>query len=234
MSAPAFYKYNDGLLPGGRRPTLWLVGGGEIHHFRGQNIPGVAVIRHSEYEKSGKWSNTTYQIEVSPKYTPVRLVAPLHGRVWPQATLTDAYEHFLSLVGRRFAVSRAVFEVALEKDFPKAFTRLLEGERALFTLAPDGGGRYQVSLSLHGGSKKKPSQALVIFRACEDNPDEEEEVCRVSYQELLDADLPYPLPLGVGEVIDHCEAYAPAWRRLDLVLALDERFSVEAGDGEGR
>lgn len=52
---------------GGRRrdPFLLFVKGDEIIPFAGSNIPGVVVVRGTDYKKAGKWSHTTYRLQVA-------------------------------------------------------------------------------------------------------------------------------------------------------------------------
>ena len=73
------YEYNDGLQNGGRRPRLYLAKGGEVKKFAGENIPGYCAIVTAKYEKNGKWSNTTYQLELAPGVRPLYFLSPLHG-----------------------------------------------------------------------------------------------------------------------------------------------------------
>lgn len=48
-----------------RRAWLLLVKGEKIVNFTGQNIPGVVVIRGTDYRKNGKWSHTTFRLELA-------------------------------------------------------------------------------------------------------------------------------------------------------------------------
>jgi len=73
------YEYNDGLLPAGRRPRLYLAKGGEVRKFTGENIPGFCAIAASRYRKNGKWSNTTYQLDLAPGIRALHFVSPMHG-----------------------------------------------------------------------------------------------------------------------------------------------------------
>lgn len=73
------FQYNDGLCPGGRRPRLYLAKGGEVRKFAGENIPGFCAIAAQKYEKNGKWSSTTYQLELAPGVRPLEFLSPLHG-----------------------------------------------------------------------------------------------------------------------------------------------------------
>lgn len=45
-------------------PFLIFVKGDEVTLFKGKNIDGLAVIRGTDYERNGKWSHTTYRLEV--------------------------------------------------------------------------------------------------------------------------------------------------------------------------
>lgn len=73
------YKHNDGLCPAGRRPRLYLAKGSEVRKFVNENIPGFCAIATSHYEKNGKWSNTTYQLELAVGVRPLYFLSPMHG-----------------------------------------------------------------------------------------------------------------------------------------------------------
>ena len=57
--------WSDGIGSRGRNPFLLFVRGDEVIVFRGQNIPGVVVVRGTDYTKNGKWSHTTYRLELA-------------------------------------------------------------------------------------------------------------------------------------------------------------------------
>lgn len=73
------YKYNNGLLNGSRTPRLYLARGGEVQAFTGKNIPGFVAVVTAVYEKNGKWSNTTYELDLVPGVRPLYFASPLHG-----------------------------------------------------------------------------------------------------------------------------------------------------------
>lgn len=73
------YEYNDGLCNAGRRPRLYLAKSGEVSKFSGVAIAGVCVIVTSRYQKNGKWSNTTYRLDLSPGVRPLYFLSPMHG-----------------------------------------------------------------------------------------------------------------------------------------------------------
>jgi len=57
--------WSDRLGSRDRKPFLLLVRGDEVIVFRGQNIPGVVVVRGTDYTRNGKWSYTTYRLQLS-------------------------------------------------------------------------------------------------------------------------------------------------------------------------
>lgn len=57
-------NWSDGIGSRGRCGWLLLVKGEEITPFKGSNIPGVVVVRGTDYHKNGKWSHTTYRLEL--------------------------------------------------------------------------------------------------------------------------------------------------------------------------
>lgn len=53
---------------GERRRAAWLLlvdRGGTVHAFSGESIPAVCVVRNREFTKCGKWSHTTYRIQLA-------------------------------------------------------------------------------------------------------------------------------------------------------------------------
>jgi hypothetical protein len=58
-------NYSDGIGSRSRRPFLLFIRGEEVIGFRGENIPGVMVVRGTDYTKNGKWSQTTYRLELA-------------------------------------------------------------------------------------------------------------------------------------------------------------------------
>lgn len=68
--------WSDELASRGRNPFLLFVRGDEIIPFRGENIPGVVVVRGTDYTKNGKWSHTTYRLELAES---IRYIAGYDG-----------------------------------------------------------------------------------------------------------------------------------------------------------
>ncbi|MCX6737008.1 MAG: hypothetical protein NTW73_02930 [Candidatus Parcubacteria bacterium] len=73
------YQYCDKLAPAGRYPCLYLAKGGEVKKFKGENISDFCCIATEQYSKNGKWSSTTYQLELSPGVRPLYFLSPMHG-----------------------------------------------------------------------------------------------------------------------------------------------------------
>jgi hypothetical protein len=72
--------WNDGLLPGRRRPRLWLIKDGiEAKKFDGVNIEGFCLIKTETFKKNGNYSNTTYKIALFPGVRALELCSPLHN-----------------------------------------------------------------------------------------------------------------------------------------------------------
>jgi hypothetical protein len=126
------YEYNNGMLPGGRTPELWIVLNGTIHIFAGEHILGVAAITSSRFEKNGKWSNTTYQLELAPTAVPCLLLADLHCRVWEENSRQTAYSRFCKKFG--VSVPFEHFDATLATRFPGSYQRMLEAEAALASI----------------------------------------------------------------------------------------------------
>lgn len=47
--------------------------------FEEANIPGFCAIAAQKHERNGKWSNTTYTLELAPGVRAMEMLSPLHG-----------------------------------------------------------------------------------------------------------------------------------------------------------
>lgn len=77
--APLIYSDEPGS--GGRRPPRLFfchLDGSDAVEFKGQSIPGVAVVTAQKYNKNGKWSHTRYEIRAASDRCAVELQTPLH------------------------------------------------------------------------------------------------------------------------------------------------------------
>lgn len=158
------FQYNDGLCDGNRFPRLWIVCRGQIHNFSRENIPGVVVVTASHYEKRGKWSNTTFDLALAEGAIPCRLLAPLHGKVWPENERMAAYERFMEEF--KVTLSFDAFDVALLRDYPKARTRMIKGEEALESLDPAGsGGSELMEITVSKPNNRTPHRDVRVTTA---------------------------------------------------------------------
>jgi hypothetical protein len=132
MSANTNISYNNGLCHGGRTPKLWVVHRGEVHLFGGESIHGVVAITSSTYQKNGKWSNTTYQLRLAEGAVGCRMIAPLHGQVWPENERLAAYERFMGEF--KVSLSFEAFDAALLRDYPISRARMVQAEAAVESL----------------------------------------------------------------------------------------------------
>lgn len=48
-----------------RKPWLLLIKNGKVTPFAGESIPGLVAVVGSQYEKCGKWSHTTFALELA-------------------------------------------------------------------------------------------------------------------------------------------------------------------------
>lgn len=69
-------SWSNGIGSRGRRSWLLLIKGETVVAFTGQNIPGMVVVRGTDYHKNGKWSHTTYRLECA---TGVRAISGRDG-----------------------------------------------------------------------------------------------------------------------------------------------------------
>jgi len=132
-------EWSDGLGPRARSPFLIFVRGGsdEVVAFAGSDIPGVVVVRGTDYAKSGKWSHTTYRLRLA---VGVRHIAGREG--WETGTFAEGIG---SAAGRetpdtwgemaaRLGVSVPAAMEFLRAWKPKAAEKLDEVELALAKL----------------------------------------------------------------------------------------------------
>jgi hypothetical protein len=71
----------------GREPFLLFVRGDQVLPFSGKDIAGVVVVKGTDYEKNGKWSHTTYRLQVADN---VRCLAGRMG--WEKGTLAEGLQ----------------------------------------------------------------------------------------------------------------------------------------------
>src|SRR5690606_17258666 len=115
------FTYCDKMGHRGRNPWLHLAdSSGTIHRFRGKSIPGVVSVQDTEYEKNGKWSNTTYSLVLAAG---VRPVAGIQG--WEAGTfLEGAGIENWNDAANYYGVSVAEARRFLAANYPKSTAEL--------------------------------------------------------------------------------------------------------------
>ncbi|MBD3366412.1 hypothetical protein GF360_03700 [candidate division WWE3 bacterium] len=92
VEGPMEWTWNDGLASRSRRPAcLIITPQGDVYRFEGGDIEGVVKVTKEDYEKNGKWSNSTYHC-VSPSGSIIYSWRQSweEGLFWPQASWEEA------------------------------------------------------------------------------------------------------------------------------------------------
>lgn len=76
--------YSDEMRSRRRQPWLLLIKEDEITPFAGDSIPGIAVVAGTDYRKNGKWSHTTFRLQLAPG---VRAISGMDG--WETGRFTE-------------------------------------------------------------------------------------------------------------------------------------------------
>lgn len=124
-------EYNDGLRHGSRRPRLYLTKKSEAVKFEGESIEGYCVITASKYQQNGKWSNTTYQLELAPGVKAFELLSPLHGTWGDNFTSWGEVVEYFSLPIQK------VKEI-VEREYPSLSKRMDSVEKFALELESQG------------------------------------------------------------------------------------------------
>lgn len=82
--------WSDCLGHRSRQPWLLLIEGDTIHSFTGKDIPGVVVVKGTDYSKNGKWSHNTFRLLVQ---NGVRHIAMHSG--WETGTFAEGLARVL-------------------------------------------------------------------------------------------------------------------------------------------
>lgn len=75
-SVSSAFNWSNQLGHRGRKAWLLLIQGEKIVVFEGQTIPGLVVVRGTDFHRNGKWSCTTFRLELAPG---VRAISGLDG-----------------------------------------------------------------------------------------------------------------------------------------------------------
>ena len=151
---------------GSRSRSAWLLlidKEGHIHHFTGETIPGVVVVIGHDYEKAGKWSHTTFRMELAPG---VRAIAGMDG--WETGRfvegLRDAVNYRQPIdrwadVANALGVTLTEARRFLQEWRPKAAAKLDEVEDALASIDEHTGGDFEIVVVSFGAPTRRRREA---------------------------------------------------------------------------
>lgn len=122
------WTWNDGMESRSRMPAS-----GNVYRFKGSDIGNVVKVVKSQYEKNGKWSNTTYHC-ISPQgtmnYSWVQSWE--EGLYWPQASWEEAVKTVQEFAPQARAEA---IEAIIRQHWGKAAARFDENRNALMAFA---------------------------------------------------------------------------------------------------
>ena len=110
---------NGNTCGGGRNCLLVRMADGSVIEFTGRTIPGAVVVLTEDYEKNGKWSNTTFRLAVADTVKAI----PVHSP-WTKeaASYAEAADKLSRLFGAE--VSAASAESLIRSGWEKAAQRI--------------------------------------------------------------------------------------------------------------
>ena len=102
---------------------------GGIHKFTGVDVPGVVRVLGQDYQKNGKWSNSTYRCASPAGSVPIAWMQDWGtGETWPQ----DSYDAAFAWVAAKAPhADRASFEAYIRAAWPKYAAKWDESAAAL-------------------------------------------------------------------------------------------------------
>lgn len=116
-------SYNDGMGSRSCHVGLLIYCKNKAYRFFGNSIPGIAVIENSSYTKSGKWSNTTFELALAAGWKAVKI-----QQGWDSGVYIDdvtSVKAMKSCLGLDSEVSNAVVAELVKIQFNKTHLRHL-------------------------------------------------------------------------------------------------------------
>lgn len=166
-------EWNDRMGERSRKAWLLLVRGEEVEIFSGKTIPGFVVVRGTDYHQNGKWSYTTYRLEVASGVTPI---PGLNG--WETGKFTEGLRSSLrtgsidtwSDLALALGTSVPAAMKFLRKWRPKASAVLDEVDHDLESLDSVGGEKDNETVVVSFGGPSNRQIAAGFWRQCKKIP----------------------------------------------------------------
>jgi len=138
-----------------REPWLLLVKGDAVVAFHGEDIPGLVVVRGTDSEKNGKWSCTTFRLQLAGG---VRHIAGRDG--WETSRFVEGLASTMGVktpdtwaeVAHAMGISVPAAMDFLRGWRPKAAAKLDEVEQSLAALDAAAGDADAVTITVSFGS----------------------------------------------------------------------------------
>lgn len=129
--------FNNGRQSRGHCPMLVFFVQGELIDFANSSPEGLYSILNTEYEKRGKWSNTTYSIAL-PSHVDYSIINQEweSGAYVPESNWTEAYENFKK--STKFNdLTLDAFKRFVAVRLPASYERITAAEENISKLTPE-------------------------------------------------------------------------------------------------
>jgi hypothetical protein len=155
--------WSDKMGSRSRSAWLLLIKNGTVNVFQGETIRGICAIIGTDYKKQGKWSHTTYRLELAPG---VRAVPGMDG--WETGRFVEGLRdavNYRQPIDRWAEVANALGVTLTEarrflKEWrPKAAAKLDEVEDALASIDEHTGGDFETIAISFGGPNRRQREA---------------------------------------------------------------------------
>ena len=143
-------KYNNGLRSGGVSPSLLVVTPEhECYLWEGDTDQNVTILAE-DYEKNGKWSNTTFRLLLAKGVQAVTVCAPAHGEFLATCATWEEVADSIGLNG----VNPYKVREAIATRWPNTTKRIDNAESAQMAADDDGEEMSKLTISFGAPSRK--------------------------------------------------------------------------------
>jgi len=122
-------KWNNGIGSRSRKSLAAIVAeDGRVFDFVGESIPGVCHSQETDYEKHGRWTNSTFSVDLKSTSTFIAWMQDWDtGYSFPYPTWQEAYQWMLE---KAPALKMEHFRTYVLEYFPKSAARWDAAEAA--------------------------------------------------------------------------------------------------------